>query len=45
VNGREIDSPADVEASIDKARADKLDWIMMLVRDTQGLRWVALPLH
>ena len=43
VQQRPVGSPADVQAGIDAARAAGRGFVLLLVRDARGLRWVALP--
>ncbi len=45
VERRPVASPADVRTAIDAARAAGQGFVLMLVRNTQGLGWVALPLE
>ncbi len=44
VQQRSVAAPADVRSAIAAARADRRGFVLVLVRDAQGLRWVALPL-
>jgi serine protease Do len=44
VQRQPVTSPAQVQADIDAARAEHRDFVMLLVRNAQGLRWMALPL-
>jgi serine protease Do len=44
VNRHAVASPADVQAGIDAARAAGRGFVLMLVRNSKELRWVALPL-
>jgi serine protease Do len=44
VHRQSVASPADVQLRIDAARTEHRSFVLMLVRSTQGLRWMALPL-
>ncbi len=44
VSRQSVASPADVQQCIDAARKENRSFVLMLVRGTQGLRWMALPL-
>lgn len=44
VNRQPVASPADVQAQIDVARSDNQALVLFLLKDPQGLHWVALPL-
>ncbi|HYZ22678.1 MAG TPA: trypsin-like peptidase domain-containing protein [Rhodopila sp.] len=48
VQDKPVATPADVQAGVDAARADKRDYVLMLVlpkvRDVPGPKWVALAL-
>jgi serine protease Do len=44
VQRQSVTSPSQVQAAIDTARAEHRSFIMLLVKNTQGLRWLALPL-
>jgi serine protease Do len=44
VHRQPVTSPADVRQRIDAARKENRSFVLVLVRGTQGLRWVALPL-
>jgi serine protease Do len=44
VERQPVASPADVQAAIGAARAAGKAFVLMLVRNTQGLGWVAVPL-
>jgi serine protease Do len=43
VQRKPVATPAEVQAGIDAARASGRGFVLMLVRDDHGLRWVALP--
>lgn len=44
VQRRPVSTAADVQAGIDAARRERAGFVLMLVRNARGLRWVALPL-
>jgi hypothetical protein len=44
VHRQSVASPADVHLRIDAARMEHRSFVLMPVRNTQGLRWMALPL-
>jgi serine protease Do len=44
VHRRSVTSPVDVRAGIDAAREESRNFVLLLVENKQGLRWVALPL-
>jgi serine protease Do len=44
VNRQPITSPADVQLRVDAARKENRSFVLMLVRSSEGLRWMALPL-
>jgi serine protease Do len=44
VHRQSVTSPADVQLRVDVARKENRSFVLMLVKDSQGLRWVALPL-
>jgi serine protease Do len=44
VNRQPITSPADVQLRVDAARKESRSFVLMLVRSSEGLRWMALPL-
>ena len=39
-----VTSPADVQQRIDVARNQRRPFVLMLIQDEEGLRWVSLPL-
>ena len=45
VHQQSVTSPADVQQGIDAARKENRSFVLVLVRGTQGLRWVVLPLN
>jgi serine protease Do len=45
VHRQPVTSPADVQQRIDAARKENRSVVLVLVRGTQGLRWVVLPLN
>ena len=45
VNRQSVASPADVQQGIDAARKENRSFVLVLVRGTQSLRWVVLPLN
>ena len=45
VQRQSVRSPADVQQRIDAARNQNRSFVLVLVRGTQGLRWVVLPLN
>jgi serine protease Do len=45
VHRQSVTSPADVQERIDAARKENRSSVLVLVRGTQGLRWVVLPLN
>jgi serine protease Do len=44
VERKSVSSPAEVQADIDAARAEKRGFVMILVRNAFGVHWTALPL-
>ena len=44
VDRQSVTSSADVRLSIDAAREKNRGFVLMLVKSTQALRWVAVPL-
>jgi serine protease Do len=44
VHRQSVTSPAEVQSGIDAARAENGSFVLMLVRSSEGLRWMALPL-
>jgi serine protease Do len=45
VHRQSVTSPADVQLRVDAARKENRSFVLMLVKDSQGLRWMALPLY
>lgn len=45
VHRQSVTSPADVQQRIDAARKENRSFVLVLVKGTQGLRWVVLPLN
>jgi serine protease Do len=44
IDRQRVASPAEVQQRIDAARDEHRDFVLMLVREQSGLRWVSLPL-
>jgi hypothetical protein len=44
VERQPVASPAEVQRRIDAARDEQRDFVLLLIQEPSGLRWVSLPL-